>query len=148
MVDSDLSMTIRRTVAYLASGSALAVLLVLAYWFGILVNWWSPVMRPRGVSANARYVFLWESAAWFDCSVDRQRDVDVCKAWNDRGRPLASGDFRLEGPNRAATESELHPSTIGRTGPAGLADEIYLFGPHGIIEGKKLIRVVPRPTTQ
>jgi hypothetical protein len=29
------------------------------------------------------------------------------------GRLLADGDFRLEGENRAATQSELHPSTTG-----------------------------------
>jgi hypothetical protein len=95
------------------------------------------------VSARARHVFLWESAAWFDCSADRERDVDVCTAWDDSGRLLANGDFRLEDENRAATPGELRPSTIGRTDASGRSDEIWLFGHHGLIEGKKLIRVGP-----
>ena len=100
-------------------------------------------MRPHGVSWRARHVFIWEGGAWFDCSFDPKRDVDVCRAWDDWGRLMASGDFRLEGENRAATSSELHPSATGATNPSGMSDEIFLFGPHGLIWGKKLIRVGP-----
>jgi hypothetical protein len=136
-------MTLKRKLAHFTLGCALVVVLGLVYWFGILANWWSPLVRPHGVPPGAKHVFIWESAAWFDCSVDSKRDVDVCRAWDAWGRLVASGDFRLEGENRAATPGELRPSTPGRTNRSGLSGEIYLFGPNGLIEGKKLIRVGP-----
>ena len=141
-------MTVGPKVVRFALGCALAAVLALTYWFGILANWWGPLIRPSGIPASARYVFLWESAEWLDCSVDWERNVNVCRAWDDSGRLLADGDFRLEGENRAATQAELHPSTTGATAESGLANEIYLFGPHGIIQGRKLIRVVPSPTSR
>ena len=55
------------------------------YYAGIWMSWWGPLTRPAGVSADAKYVFIWESAAWFDCSVDRARDVNKCRAWDDNG---------------------------------------------------------------
>lgn len=147
MVDSDLPMTVMRMMKRLAVGAVVTILVAFVYWCGILLNWWSPLIRPRGVPCRAKYVFLWESAEWFDCHVDERRNVDVCRAWDVDGHLAASGDFRLEGENRAATRSELHPSRTGDTMDAsGMCDEIYLFGPHSLIEGKKLIRVGPTPT--
>ena len=63
------------------------------------------------MSAAARYVSMVEGGTWFDCSVDSKRNVDVCSAWDPWGRPLGGGDFRLECEGRAATKSELSPTT-------------------------------------
>src|SRR5260370_6286920 len=76
-----------------------------------------------------------------------QRNVDVCKAWDVDGRLVASGDFRLEGENRAATKRELHPSTTRSTEhTSGLQAHFYLLCPLLLIKEKKLIRVGPTPT--
>lgn len=111
------------------------------YRFGTSLGWWDPLTRPGEVSASAKYVFIWESSAWFDCSTDAKRDVNVCRAWDSYGRLIATGDFRLEDEKRAASPGELHPSCIGATNAEGLSDEIYLFGPHGLILGRKLVRI-------
>jgi len=88
-----------------------ALLLVVAAWsvynFGVLFGFWQPLTRPRNVSASARYVSIIETGAWFDCSVDSERNVDVCKAWDPDGRLIADGGFRLQGEDRAATTLEL-----------------------------------------
>jgi hypothetical protein len=123
-------------VALLLVGLACTV-----YWFGVIAGWWDPLVRPANVTPRAHYVFVWEDAAWFDCSVDARRNVNVCKAWSDDGRLVASGDFRLKDENRAATSDELHPSALGPTNEFGGSDTIYLFGPDKLIEGKELVRV-------
>lgn len=129
-----------------------AILILASAWclyrFGIIMNWWSPVNRPATVSKEAHYVFVWESAAWFDCRVDEIRNVDVCRAWDNSGRLLAAGDFRIKGEDRAATKEELKPSAVGATNLNGLSDTIYLFGPKGLIEGKQLVRVGSRDATE
>ena len=79
---------------------------------GISFNLWQPITRPAGVSSRARYVDAFKSAAWFDCSVNPVRDVDVCRAWDPDGRLIAFGSYRLDGKNRAATARELHPSRV------------------------------------
>ena len=112
------------------------------YSFGIFAGWWGPLTRPAGVSRRAKYVTIVESAAWFDCTVDAGRNVDVCKAWDTNGRLVTAGCFRLEGENRAATVEELHPSSVGASRAAGLPpDTITLFGPNHLIWGKTLVRV-------
>ncbi|HEY1207576.1 MAG: hypothetical protein ABSH46_05045 [Bryobacteraceae bacterium] len=116
-----------------------------AHWVGVIAGWWDPLVRPANVTSRAHYVFIWESAAWFDCSVDARRNVNVCKAWNDDGRLVASGDFRLKDENRAATSDELHPSALGPTNEFGGSDTIYLFGPKKLIMGKELVRVPDSP---
>lgn len=122
-------------------------LLAVVYKLGVVMNWWNPMHRPDKVSATARHVFLWESEAWLDCSIDYTLDVNPCKAWDGNGRLIAEGAFRLEGENRAANSSELHPSTTGPTGRDGLSRVIYLFGPNGRIEGKRLVFFCAYPET-
>jgi len=72
-----------------------AVLVVLAlrpaYELGVGFNLWQPFTRPRGVPAQARYVSVLEDSAWFDCSFERAKDVDICKAWDDAGHVIAYG---------------------------------------------------------
>jgi hypothetical protein len=99
------------------------------YVWGIVYGLWQPLKRPASVSKTAHYVSWIEDGNWFDCSVDRRRNVDVCKAWDADGRLLADGDFRLEGEDRAATESELRPSNV--TSSEGRTYAIYLFGEQG-----------------
>ncbi len=99
------------------------------YHAGIVFGLWQPLRRPPGVSPSAQYVSLVEEGTWFDCSVDSARNVDVCKAWNSDGQLIADGDFRLEGENRAATKSELHPTHVARGD--GHVWMIYLNGKEG-----------------
>jgi hypothetical protein len=99
------------------------------YVFGVTFGLWQPWTRPPSVTRRARYVSRIEDGTWFDCSVDSKRDVDVCKAWDSYGRALADGDFRLECQERAATASELRPSSVVSGG--GRAYMIYLFGTQG-----------------
>ena len=107
-------------VLYIA---ALWLLCLIAVPFGL----WEPLTRPSGVSWRAHYIPTLTSGAWFDCSVDRKRDVDSCKAWDDEGHLIAFGNYRLDGENRAATEFELRPSMVlGTPGGPKLA-WIYLF---------------------
>jgi hypothetical protein len=100
-----------------------------AYNVGIALGLWQPITRPIGVSRSARYVSLLEDATWFDCSVDLNRDVDVCKAWTPTGKLIADGEFRLEGEARAASKSELRPSRV--LAKNGKAYMIYLVGQRG-----------------
>jgi hypothetical protein len=120
-----------------------STLILVGYWSGYMIGWWQPLTRPAGVPRAARFVNTWESQMWFDCSYERTRDVDVCRAWFN-GRLIADGDFRLEGTRRAATPSELNPSVTGRTLPDGTSDEIWLFGPNRQIQGRLLVRVHAR----
>jgi hypothetical protein len=134
-------MTSLKVVLCVVSAVLLAGVGWCAYRSGILLGWWNPLVRPAGVSATAQYVFTWESATWFDCSIDARRDVNVCKAWSSDGRLVAAGDFRLRDENRAARKYELRPSVTGPSDASGRSDVIYLFGPRGKIEGKELVRV-------
>lgn len=99
------------------------------YVIGVMLGFWQPLTRPRLVSPAAHYVSWVEDGTWFDCAFDSKRDVDVCKAWDSNGRPLANGDFRLECLGRAATSAELRPSFVSSSG--GIGHEIYLFGDKG-----------------
>jgi hypothetical protein len=85
-----------------------------AYLIGVLLGLWQPLTRPASVPWRAWYVSAFKTEAWFDCSVDRRRDVDTCKAWDDEGHLIAFGNYRLDGENRAATEFELRPSMVIR----------------------------------
>jgi hypothetical protein len=90
-----------------------AVAVYLGFELGVLMGAWQPILRPRGVSPKAHYVSLdgkWTT--WFDCSADSIRNVDHCRAWDDRGRLLLDGDFRLDAEKRMATESELRPTRV------------------------------------
>lgn len=93
------------------------------------------------LGTRARYVDTFKSAAWFDGVLDRTKDVDVCRAWDQDGNLIAFGNYRLEGENRAATESELRPSSVHSYPTHPNLAWIYLFGDHGIIEGKTLVPV-------
>jgi hypothetical protein len=89
----------------------------------------------------ARYVDTFKSAAWFDCSIDRTKDVNVCRAWDTNGNLIAFGNYRLDGEGRAATAPELRPSQVHLyLGHPNLA-WIYLFGDHREIVGKPLVPV-------
>jgi hypothetical protein len=104
-------LTIKRLLAVLA-----AVTLIPISWpvyrLGVGFGLWQPVTRPSGVSPRAHYVSGETTAAWFDCSVSRTKNVDVCRAWDDAGHLIAYGDFRLDGEKRAATATELRPSMV------------------------------------
>jgi hypothetical protein len=99
------------------------------YVVGVAFNVWQPLTRPRGVPQRAHYVDAFKSAAWFDCAVDSRRNVNVGEAWDEEGRLIAFGDYRLDGENRAARDVELRPWKIhgGPNGNPKLA-WIYLFG--------------------
>jgi hypothetical protein len=99
------------------------------YVLGVQFGIWQPLARSRGVSPAARYVSRIEDGTWFDCSVDVARDVHVCKAWDDKGLLLASGDFRLGCQAHAAPFSDLHASDVSVG--EGRAYAIYLFGSEG-----------------
>lgn len=99
------------------------------YLLGALLGLWQPWTRPPGVSATAHFVSSIEDGTWFDCEVDAIKNVNRCKAWDYQGQLVANGEFRLEGTNRAATRSELRPSSVISSG--GHAYMIYLFGADG-----------------
>ena len=127
----------RSTVAISLTVIALALARPI-YDFGVVCGVWQPFTRPPGVSSAARYVSRFEGGAWFDCSVDARRNVDVCCAWDPNGHPLGGGDFRLECEGRAATKSELRPSDV--ISSSGHAYMIYLYGKDGA-ESKTLVPV-------
>jgi hypothetical protein len=120
------------------------VLLALAvrpvYLIGVGLGFWQPIHRPEDVSPRARYVSTLKSAAWFDCSIDRTRGVNPCHAWDDAGRLVAYGNYRLDGEDRAATEAELRPSVLVLY--PGHPDRawIYLFKDR-TIQGRLLVPV-------
>jgi hypothetical protein len=105
---------------------ALAVCYFIVYPFGIMFGLWEPLIRPAGVSGSARYVSIVEDASYLDCSIDAERNVNVCRVWDTWGRLRTEGDFRYEDEPRPARKDELYPSAFGSR------DTIYLFdGPHG-----------------
>jgi len=81
-----------------------------------------------------------ETGAWFDCSVDSERNVDVCKAWDPDGCLMANGDFRLEGEDRAATTLELKPILLRNGGGRAY---IHLNGTDGAFS-KTLVQINDR----
>jgi hypothetical protein len=83
--------------------------LVAAYFAGIELNFWPPLNRPPEVSRHARHFSNVKGSTWFDCRVDTARDVDLCAAWDESGRVIAYGAYRIDGANRAATAAELRP---------------------------------------
>ena len=115
---------------------AVVVLILLArpvYETGVDLNLWQPLTRPAGVSPQVRYVSTLTDAAWFECSVDDVADVDVCRAWDERGHLIAHGRYRLDGESRAATPTELRPSEVQEyPGHPELA-WIYLSGSQGTL---------------
>lgn len=137
-------MTTKLKIWVLLTGAlAIATILVAIrpiYIQGVIYGIWQPLNRPPNVSAKAHYVSWIEDGNWFDCSVDHERNVDVCKAWDSNGRPMADGDFRLDGENRAANESELRPSDVDVSD--GRTYAIYLFGKQGA-RSKTLIPINP-----
>jgi hypothetical protein len=122
---------------------ALAIITSLrpAYLIGVSLCFWQPLSRPSSVSEGARYVATFKSAAWFDCVLDRAKDVDVCRAWDEEGNLIAFGNYRLDGENRAATEGELHPSSVHSYPAHPNLAWIHLSGDHGITEGRTLVPV-------
>jgi hypothetical protein len=121
---------IKRILAMVAA----IVLIVISrpvYQVGVELGFWQPFTRPPGVSPRARYVPTLKSSAWFDCAVDRTRDLDVCRAWDDEGRLIAYGNYRLDGKTRAATDKELRPSMVHLYPSHPELAWIYLFGNSG-----------------
>jgi hypothetical protein len=111
-----------------------AVVLILisrpVYRLGVGLGFWQPFTRPPDVSSRARYVVTMEDSAWFDCSFDPGRDVDVCRAWDEAGHLIAHGNYRLDGERGAARPTELRPSEVAiYPGRPELA-WIYLEGDH------------------
>lgn len=121
---------VRRVVRFTGVVAGVYLIWVL-YHAGIILGFWPPLMRPPGVSQTAHYVSLVESGTWFDCNVDVERDVNICRAWDSNGRLLADGAFRLDGENRAATEQELRPSNVIVDHTTGRGWMIYLSGRNG-----------------
>ncbi len=123
-------------------GCALIVALARpAYLVGVDLGFWQPLTRPAGVSARARYVAAFYFGAWFDCSIDSARDVDVCRAWDSKGKLIAFGDYRLDGENRAATALELRPSDVQPYPQHPNLAWIYLYGDHWNTRGRTLVPV-------
>lgn len=79
------------------------------YLIGVELGFWQPFSRPQGVSAGARYVPTLKSKTWFECSVDRLKDVDICRAWDGDGQLIAFGRYRLDEEKRSAKARELRP---------------------------------------
>ena len=129
-----------RVIAAVLAGVSLPAAAWFLYPLGVAFGIWQP-FRPSGVSRNAHYVSLLKEGTWFDCSVDLRRNVNVCSAWDEEGKQLASGDFRLDEENRAATAGELKPSSVLRD-EAGHAYMILLRGPKGPFD-RALVPVRP-----
>ena len=122
-------------------GVALIASLRPSYVIGVSLGFWQPLTRPIGISKRARYVETLKSAAWFDCSVERVKDVNICQAWDTAGNLIAFGNYRLDGENRAATSLELRPSEVHvYPGHPNLA-WIYLYGDRESIFGRTLVPV-------
>ncbi|MGJ5818638.1 hypothetical protein [Paludibaculum fermentans] len=69
--------------------------------------------RPQGVSKSAHYVPNdGKNRLWFDCSVDKVRQVNHCRAWDPGGRLLGDDDFSLDEEKRMASPSELRPASV------------------------------------
>ncbi len=102
---------IKRFLALLAVVTLILILRPV-YQLGVGLGFWQPFTRPSSVSPRARYVSRLKTSGWFDCSVDRTKNVDACRAWDDDGHLIAYGDFRLDGEKRAATAAELRPSEV------------------------------------
>ena len=117
-----------KRIVFIFGGLVLIASLRPVYSIGVSLNFWQPLTRPASVPKRARYVDTFESAAWFDCSIDRTKDVNICRAWDTNGNLIAFGHYRLDGKNRAATAPELRPSQVDLyPGHPNLA-WIYLFG--------------------
>jgi hypothetical protein len=130
-----------KRIVLVFGGLALVASLRPAYLIGVTFGFWQPLTRPSGVSARARYVDTFKSAAWFACSVERTKDVNICRAWDTDGNLIAFGNYRLDRENRAATALELRPSEVHLyPGHPNLA-WIYLWGAHGSIVGRTLVPV-------
>ncbi|MBC8164781.1 MAG: hypothetical protein H7Y20_02780 [Bryobacteraceae bacterium] len=83
------------------------------YVTGVAFNVWQPLIRPLGVSRRARHVSTFKGGrTWFDCAVDSRRNVNVCQVWDEQGRLIAFGKYRVDGENRAATRNELRPHYV------------------------------------
>ena len=86
--------------------------LLIGYVVGVRFGLWQPMNRPSSVPGGAHYVPTMKAETWFECSVDRSRNVNHCRAWDGGGNLIAFGSYRLDGENRAATEKELQPSQV------------------------------------
>ena len=130
-----------KRIVFIFGGLVFIASLRPVYLIGVSLGFWQPLTRPTSVPKRARYVDTFKSAAWFDCSIDRTKDVNICRAWDTNGNLVAFGNYRLDGENRAATALELRPSQVHLyPGHPNLA-WIYLFGDHREIVGKTLVPV-------
>jgi hypothetical protein len=134
-------MSVIKRIVIVVGAVALIAALHPIYITGIAFGVWQPLSRPVGVSAKARYVETLKSAGWFECSVDRLKDVNVCRAWDRDGKLVAFGNYRLDGENRAATLIELRPSTVESYPDHPNLAWIYLFDAHNTIMGRTLVPV-------
>jgi hypothetical protein len=119
-----------------AAAAALIVIAFPACRLGVELGLLQPRTHPLGVSQQARYVPGFYRSLWFDCSLDRRRDVDVCRAWDDAGRLIAYGNYLLDGEKRAAAREELRPSRVSG-GPPGRPDLCWI----SLSDGKTLVPV-------
>ena len=134
---------------WISGGIAFAVVAVVLWWpvrylyaVGVVLGVWSPIIRPSGVPGSAHFVTLVDEQTWFDCSIEENRNVNHCMAWDSSGRLVANGDYQIMGENRAARPSELRPSLVKRDMSEkgrGQAVVIYLFGKDGAFSGRLVL---------
>ena len=90
--------------------AVLATLFFVSAWYFLFgpAKGMAPSVRPAGVPKDATWVGGADGGAYVRCSVDEARNVDQCAVWNDfTGDLIESGDYRIRGQARAATEQEL-----------------------------------------
>ena len=86
-----------------------------------------PKVRPASVPNYAIWVGGADGGAYVFCTVNRQRNVNTCKVWNDfTGQLIEHGDYRLVRENRAANETELKISFPDLGGKIYLANGLVL----------------------
>ena len=130
-----------RRIAFVIAGLVALALIRPVYLVGVGFNLWQPFTRPVGVSSRAHYVDAFKTAAWFDCSVNTVKNVDVCRAWDRNGKLIAFGNYRLDGEGRAATMRELRPSMVQAYPDHPNLAWIYLFDDSRTIAAKTLVPV-------
>src|ERR1700722_18165443 len=88
---------------------------------------WRPERRPAGVEKGAVWAGGPDGGSYILCGVDRDRNVNLCKVWNDyTGEIVERGCYRLVKEVRAATERELTYRWADRAGWIGLKDGLIL----------------------
>ena len=73
----------------------------------------TPPLRPSQVPQSAVWSGGAEGGAWYDCSVDLERNINVCAVYSEADGKLAfKASYRLKNANRAASSEELKDPVI------------------------------------